>query len=190
MSGTPPRRSPRLAQRDEQSNEDKKKTPRGETRDPVWDNVPVDPGEWATGTTPDGLKVQARYTDAEAEETTEFQHRSKKGKWRKTGTTPDKGYERYQFEVGGVREQTRRNRVFCYLTHGPPPGEPRAYHADHTTKVTGADGVERWARSTGPVQWLDDVAHGVKHGKEGADEARKRSQAAKSKPAGGARADA
>ena len=185
MSGSSdaaPRRSARLGEQQEAQREPGKKS--RQVRDPVWDNVPVGPGEWATGAAAGGTRVQARYTDAEAEETTEFQCRSKKGEWRTKRPTEDKGYQRYQFEVGGVREETRRNRVFCHLVHGPPPagGEPHEWHADHTSKVT-VDGVERWARSTGPVQWLDRVAHGLKHGKEGADEARRRSQAAEAESA-------
>ena len=132
---------------------------------------------WAHGVTAGGLRLRARYGRADAEETTEFQYQRANGAWKEVRPSYQNGYARLRFQVAGVEHEERRNRVFCYLVHGPPPGDPAEYHADHTAKVeSNGRTAERWARSTGPVQWLEQAEHGRKHGQEGAEEARKRRQ--------------
>ena len=172
------RRSARLhSQQPQGAGEDEQRS-----TDPAWERVPVGPGVWAFGETVEGTRVAARYTDSEREETTEFQYERKPGQWVKVMGTNQAGYKRLQFRVQYELQEERRNRVFCYLVHGAPPGQPAEFHADHTSKTE--DG--RWARQTGPVVWLHRTEHGRKHGHEGAEEARKRRRTAQGQGKAGA----
>lgn len=170
------RRSARLEEQQQANKTDEpQEAARNTPKDPTYaeGEVPADSDTWAHGVTQGGVKFRARYQDRGKEETVTFEYQRPNGKWKKKGPSYQAGYARFRFQVDKVEHEERRNRVFCYLAHGAPPGDPTDYHADHTGKVDG-----RWARSTGPVQWLDRAAHGRKHGQEGAEEARKRSQAA------------
>ena len=182
----------RSARRDEQHQAQQASTTgegrRNDPKDPTYatGEVPANPDTWAHGVTQGGVTFRAKYQSQNAEETCTLEYQRPNGKWRKKKPSRQNGYERFRFQVDNVEHEERRNRIFCYLVHGPPPGNPTDYHADHTSKVT-VGGVERWARSTGPVEWLDRAAHGRKHGHEGAEEARKRSQTAQQQPAAKAR---
>ena len=121
----------------------------------------------------------AARADAGDEETVAFEFWTGK-RWKPKDPSyqpAEVGYARYQFRCKQQREEERRARVFTYLVHGPPPGAPEDYEADHTSKLP--DGS--WAKHTGPTEWLTKVEHGRKHGAEGAAEARKRKQEAPGK---------
>ena len=173
----PPRRSERLKAQEQK--QDEKPPPKNRPRDPAYDagEVPAPAGTWAHGTTvPGGTRFRAKYTNADAEETVAFEFWDGK-EWKPKEPThqpAETGYARFQFRCKTHREEERRARVFAHLVHGPPPGDPEEFEADHTSKLP--DGT--WAKCTGPVVWLTKVEHGKKHGAEGAAEARKRKQAA------------
>ena len=165
-----PRRSPRLRAQQQQQ-QHAQQPPRNRPRDPTFaaGSVPAAPRKWVQ-CEKNGVKFRARYGSADDEETVRVQHRDSDGKWSEDDTPAEqKGYARLQVAVDGVRAEVRRARLFAYLVHGPPPGNPARYEADHTDKVDG-----KWARRSGPVVWLTKEEHGAKHGAEGAAVAQKR----------------
>ena len=173
-----PRRSKRLEAKQTEEQQQPRQ-PRNTPRDPEYDSAPVAPDVWAYGTShsQDGagtVRFRAQFADRAKEESVVCEYLRPNGKWRKVTPSYQARYARLRFEVNGKSHEQRRNRVFAYLAHGPPPGPATEYHADHTTK----DESGRWERSKGPVKWLHNTEHGLKHGQEGAAEAKRRRTAA------------
>lgn len=161
------RRSPRLQQQAQQQTR-KRKDPT--PRDPTFaeGSVPAEPATWVE-CQKGGVTLRALYTYSLGEETVRVQYKGADGGWSEdVKPTYQKEYARLQFAVSGVRVEVRRARLFAYLVHGAPPGDPEDYEADHTEFVGPVWEDRVWAKSTGPVVWLTKKDHGKKHGPEGA----------------------